>query len=149
MNPSPAKPCNVCAKVTVVSCDDTRSFRIPHWPRGAARSSPPGRSRSPPFWGVPIRASLWKLSSIKAWATMFVIRVAGNIVAPSQIGSVEFVAERFKTRLVVVLVTPVAAVIQATIEHLRVRLRDARGMWTPSSSGQALGGGVDGDGIAA
>src|ERR1700738_3706475 len=31
---------------------------------------------------------------------LFVIRVAGNIVAPSQIGSVEFVAERFKTRLV-------------------------------------------------
>ena len=34
---------------------------------------------------------------------LFVIRVAGNIVAPSQIGSVEFAAERFGTRLVVVL----------------------------------------------
>src|SRR3954464_5392369 len=32
---------------------------------------------------------------------LFVIRVAGNIVAPSQIGSVEFGAERFGTRLVV------------------------------------------------
>ena len=34
---------------------------------------------------------------------LFVIRVAGNIVAPSQIGSVEFAAEQFGTRLVVVL----------------------------------------------
>jgi carbonic anhydrase len=34
---------------------------------------------------------------------LFVIRVAGNIVAPSQVGSVEFAAERFHTRLVVVL----------------------------------------------
>src|SRR5690606_35052464 len=34
---------------------------------------------------------------------LFVIRVAGNIVAPSQVGSVEFAAGRFGTRLVVVL----------------------------------------------
>src|SRR5262245_40012888 len=34
---------------------------------------------------------------------LFVIRVAGNIVAPSQVGSVEFAAERYGTRLVVVL----------------------------------------------
>src|SRR5690625_4106656 len=34
---------------------------------------------------------------------LFVIRVAGNIVAPSQVGSVEFAVERFGTRLVVVL----------------------------------------------
>jgi carbonic anhydrase len=32
---------------------------------------------------------------------LFVIRVAGNIVAPSQVGSVEFAAEKFGTRLVV------------------------------------------------
>src|SRR6185436_17445744 len=32
---------------------------------------------------------------------LFVIRVAGNIVSPSQVGSVEFAAERFGTRLVV------------------------------------------------
>ena len=34
---------------------------------------------------------------------LFVIRVAGNIVAPSQIGSVEFAVERFATPLVVVI----------------------------------------------
>ena len=47
---------------------------------------------------------------------LFVIRVAGNIVAPSQIGSVEFVAERFKTRLVVVLGHSKCGVIQAPLE---------------------------------
>lgn len=50
---------------------------------------------------------------------LFVIRVAGNIVAPSQIGSVEFVAERFKTRLVVVLGHSNCGVIQATLEALQ------------------------------
>ena len=50
---------------------------------------------------------------------LFVIRVAGNIVAPSQIGSVEFVAERFKTRLVVVLGHSKCGVIQATLEQLQ------------------------------
>ena len=50
---------------------------------------------------------------------LFVIRVAGNIVAPSQVGSVEFVAERFKTRLVVVLGHSNCGVIQATLEQLQ------------------------------
>jgi len=50
---------------------------------------------------------------------LFVIRVAGNIVAPSQIGSVEFAAERFGTRLVVVLGHSNCGAVQATIEQLR------------------------------
>jgi carbonic anhydrase len=49
---------------------------------------------------------------------LFVIRVAGNIVAPSQIGSVEFAAEQFKTRLVVVLGHTGCGAINATIEQL-------------------------------
>jgi carbonic anhydrase len=49
---------------------------------------------------------------------LFVIRVAGNIVAPSQVGSVEFAAERFGTRLVVVLGHSGCGAIQATIEEL-------------------------------
>lgn len=49
---------------------------------------------------------------------LFVIRVAGNIVAPSQIGSVEFAAERFGTRLVVVLGHSSCGAIQATLEEL-------------------------------
>jgi carbonic anhydrase len=50
---------------------------------------------------------------------LFVIRVAGNIVAPSQVGSVEFAAARFDTRLVVVLGHSRCSVILATLEELR------------------------------
>ena len=50
---------------------------------------------------------------------LFVIRVAGNIVAPSQIGSVEFAAERFGTRLVVVLGHSRCGAVQATLEELQ------------------------------
>jgi carbonic anhydrase len=50
---------------------------------------------------------------------LFVIRVAGNIVAPSQVGSVEFAAARFGTRLVVVLGHSQCGVILATLEELR------------------------------
>ena len=50
---------------------------------------------------------------------LFVIRVAGNIVAPSQVGSVEFAAERFGTRLVVVLGHSSCGAILATIEELQ------------------------------
>jgi len=49
---------------------------------------------------------------------LFVIRVAGNIVAPSQIGSVEFAAARFGTPLVVVLGHSQCGAIVATLEEL-------------------------------
>lgn len=49
---------------------------------------------------------------------LFVIRVAGNIVAPSQVGSVEFAASRFGTRLVVVLGHSQCGAILATVEEL-------------------------------
>jgi carbonic anhydrase len=50
---------------------------------------------------------------------LFVIRVAGNIVAPSQIGSVEFAAARYGTRLVVVLGHSQCGAILATLEELQ------------------------------
>jgi len=50
---------------------------------------------------------------------LFVIRVAGNIVAPSQVGSVEFAAERFGTRLVVVLGHSQCGAVLATLQELR------------------------------
>ena len=56
---------------------------------------------------------------------LFVIRVAGNIVAPSQVGSVEFAATRFSTRLVVVLGHSQCGAILATLEELR-RPREAQ-----------------------
>ena len=50
---------------------------------------------------------------------LFVIRVAGNIVAPSQIGSVEFAAELFGTRLVVVLGHSGCGAVVATLQELQ------------------------------
>jgi len=50
---------------------------------------------------------------------LFVIRVAGNIVAPSQVGSIEFAAARFGTQLVVVLGHSCCGAISATLEELR------------------------------
>jgi len=49
---------------------------------------------------------------------LFVIRVAGNIVAPSQVGSVEFAVSRYHTRLVVVLGHSRCGAVSATIETL-------------------------------
>ncbi|HEV7669705.1 MAG TPA: carbonic anhydrase [Thermoanaerobaculia bacterium] len=49
---------------------------------------------------------------------LFVIRVAGNIVSPSQVGSVEFAAARFGTRLVVVLGHSKCGAILATLEEI-------------------------------
>jgi carbonic anhydrase len=49
---------------------------------------------------------------------LFVIRVAGNIVAPSQVGSVEFAASRFGTRLVVVMGHSQCGAIMATLEDV-------------------------------
>jgi carbonic anhydrase len=49
---------------------------------------------------------------------LFVIRVAGNIVAPSQVGSVEFAADRFGTKLVVVLGHSQCGAITATLDDL-------------------------------
>lgn len=50
---------------------------------------------------------------------LFVIRVAGNVVAPSQIGSVEFAAAQFGTRLVVVMGHSNCGAVQATLDELQ------------------------------
>jgi len=50
---------------------------------------------------------------------LFVVRVAGNIVAPSQIGSVEFAAENFGAQLVVVLGHTECGAILATLQQLQ------------------------------
>jgi carbonic anhydrase len=50
---------------------------------------------------------------------LFVIRVAGNIVAPSQIGSIEYAAEQFGCRLVVVLGHSNCGAVIATLEQLQ------------------------------
>jgi carbonic anhydrase len=59
----------------------------------------------------------------QGFGSLFVIRVAGNIVAPSQIGSVEFAATQYNTRLVVVLGHTQCGAVAATIEELRHNLQ--------------------------
>ncbi len=50
---------------------------------------------------------------------LFVIRVAGNVVAPSQVGSVEFAASRYACKLVVVMGHSRCGAILATIDALK------------------------------
>ena len=50
---------------------------------------------------------------------LFVIRVAGNVVAPSIVGSVEFAVSTFDTQLVVVMGHTQCGAVQATIEHVQ------------------------------
>ena len=54
----------------------------------------------------------------QGFGDLFVIRVAGNIVAPSQVGSVEFAAARYDTRLVLVLGHTQCGAILAALEEL-------------------------------
>jgi len=58
---------------------------------------------------------------------LFVIRVAGNIAEPSQIGSIEFAASTFGTRLVVVLGHTSCGAIEATMNAIRKPSTDASG----------------------
>src|SRR5258706_1722108 len=59
---------------------------------------------------------------------LFVIRVAGNIVASSQVGSVEFAAARYGTRLVVVLGHSQCGAILATLEELQRPTNQSRNL---------------------
>jgi len=59
---------------------------------------------------------------------LFVIRVAGNIVAPSQVGSVEFAAARFGTPLVVVMGHTQCGAITATLEELAGKASESRNL---------------------
>src|SRR5437762_2633409 len=54
----------------------------------------------------------------QGFGDLFVIRVAGNIIAPSQVGSVEFAASRFGTRLVVVLGHSQCGAVRAALDEL-------------------------------
>ena len=54
----------------------------------------------------------------QGFGDLFVIRVAGNVVAPSQVGSVEFAASLYSTRLVVVMGHSQCGAVIATLEEL-------------------------------
>jgi carbonic anhydrase len=60
----------------------------------------------------------------QSFGDLFVIRVAGNVVAPSQVGSVEFAASLYGTRLVVVLGHTQCGAVIATLDELQGRARN-------------------------
>jgi carbonic anhydrase len=55
----------------------------------------------------------------QGFGDLFVVRIAGNVVAPSVVGSIEFAASQFGTRLVVVLGHTRCGAIAATVEAIR------------------------------
>lgn len=74
---------------------------------------------------------------------LFVIRVAGNIVAPSLVGSVEFAASQFGTRLVVVLGHSKCGAVTATLDELqRPTENQSRNLQSIVKTHPSLRGGV-------
>lgn len=57
----------------------------------------------------------------QGFGDLFVIRVAGNVVAPSQVGSVEFAVSRYGTRLVIVMGHSQCGAVLATLEEVQGR----------------------------
>ena len=58
----------------------------------------------------------------QGFGDLFVVRIAGNVVAPSIIGSIEFAAAQFGTRLVVVMGHTKCGAIDATVHALETGL---------------------------
>ena len=79
---------------------------------------------------------------------LFVIRVAGNIVAPSQIGSVEFAACLYDTPLVVVMGHSMCGAVMTTLESWSARPETDRQPAVDRESDPAVCGGAVGDGSA-
>jgi carbonic anhydrase len=88
---------------------------------GAATGGRPGPSQQPfaIILGCSDSRVPAELIFSQGFGDLFVIRVAGNIVAPSQVGSVEFAAEVFGTRLAVVVGHTQCGAIAATLKELR------------------------------
>jgi carbonic anhydrase len=106
--------------------------------RGAAEFPNPGRrmdlAQNPEPFAIVLGCSDSRVPAEivfdQGLGDLFVIRVAGNIVAPSQVGSVEFGAERYRMRLVVVLghsqcgaILATLAELQRSVEHQSRNLR--------------------------
>ena len=55
----------------------------------------------------------------EGFGDLFVVRIAGNVVAPSVVGSIEFAAAQFGTRLVVVLGHTRCGAVEATVRAIQ------------------------------
>lgn len=58
----------------------------------------------------------------EGFGDLFVVRIAGNIVAPSVVGSIEFAASQFGSRLVVVMGHTLCGAITATVRAIETGL---------------------------
>src|SRR3954464_11486886 len=58
----------------------------------------------------------------EGFGDLFVVRIAGNIVAPSVVGSIEFAASQFGTRLVVVMGHTGCGAVTATVKAIQTGL---------------------------
>ncbi|MGJ8636139.1 MAG: carbonic anhydrase [Phycisphaerales bacterium] len=65
---------------------------------------------------------------------MFVIRVAGNIITPLELGSVEFAALKFGPRLVIVMGHTKCGAVQSTIETVQAAPSPSQASQTPGLS---------------
>jgi len=90
------------------------TLRHVHWPSAVPRQSPFAIILGCSDSRVPA-----EIVFDQGLGDLFVIRVAGNVVAPSQIGSVEFAAEQFGTPLVVVLGHSHCGAVEATLNELK------------------------------
>ena len=97
------------------------SLREPAAALGPARHLPPVGAQRP--FAIVLGCSDSRVPAElvfgQGFGDLFVVRVAGNIVAPSPVGSVEFAATRFGTRLAVVLGHTQCGAVLATLEELR------------------------------
>jgi carbonic anhydrase len=87
----------------------------------------------------------------QGFGDMFVVRVAGNIVAPSIVGSIEFAASQFGSRLVVVMGHTKCGAVGATVRaietgmgHTSKNIRDITDRIAPHIEGLVKKGGGDG-----
>jgi carbonic anhydrase len=58
----------------------------------------------------------------QGFGDLFVVRIAGNIVAPSVVGSIEFAASQFGTRLVVVMGHTRCGAVSATVKAIQTNM---------------------------
>lgn len=58
----------------------------------------------------------------EGFGDLFVVRIAGNIVAPSVVGSIEFAASQFGSRLVVVMGHTRCGAVTATVNAIQTNL---------------------------
>ena len=78
----------------------------------------------------------------QGFGDLFVIRVAGNVVAPSQVGSVEFAASRFGTRLVVVVGHSQCGAVAATLDAATAPTLPVRPLAVPARGRRGHGTGA-------